>query len=51
MMADGLTKALQNNYFLHFMEHMNLRYIHHLLAKKREMDLQELEMEQLDPDD
>jgi hypothetical protein len=30
---------------------MNLRDIHHLLAKKREMDLQELEMEQLRPEE
>src|SRR5271170_5211995 len=49
MMADGLTKALQNNDFSRFVEHMNLRDIHHLLAKKRELDLQELEMENLDP--
>jgi hypothetical protein len=50
MMADGLTKALQNNDFSRFVEHMNLRDIHHLLAKKRELDLQELEMEKLDPE-
>ena len=49
MIADGLTKALQNNDFLRFVEHMNLRDIHHLLAKKRELDLQELELE-LDPE-
>ena len=48
MMADGLTKALQNNDFSRFVEHMNLRDIHHLLAKKRELDLQELELEKLD---
>jgi hypothetical protein len=51
MMADGLTKALQNNDFLRFVEHMNLRDIRHLLAKKREVDLQELEMEKLDPEE
>ena len=45
MMADSLTKPLQNNDFLHFVKHMNLKDIHHLLAKKRELDLQELEME------
>ena len=45
MMADGLTKALQNNDFSRFVEHMSLRDIHHLLAQKREMDLQELEMD------
>ena len=45
MIADSLTKALQNNDFLRFVEYMNLRDIHHLLAKKRELDLQELEME------
>jgi len=45
MMADGLTKALQNNNFLRFVEHMNLRDIRHLLAKKRELDLRELELE------
>jgi hypothetical protein len=39
MMADGLTKALQNNDFLRFVEHINLRDIRHLLAKKRELDL------------
>ena len=39
MMADGLTKALQNNDFSRFVEHMNLKDIHHLLAKKRELDL------------
>ena len=49
MMADGLTKALQNNDFSRFVEHMNLRDIHHLLAKKRELNLQELELEKLDP--
>jgi hypothetical protein len=50
MMADGLTKALQNNDFLRFIDHMNLRDISHLLAQKKEMDLQELEMEKLDPE-
>jgi hypothetical protein len=49
MMADGLTKALQNNDFLRFVEQMNLRDVYHLLAQKREMDMQELEMEILDP--
>ena len=39
MMVDGLTKALQNNDFSRFVKHMNLRDIHHLLAKKRELDL------------
>ena len=48
MMADGLTKALQNNDFQRFVEQMNLQDIHHLLAKRREMDLQELELEKLD---
>ena len=51
MMADGLTKALQNNDFSRFVEHINLRDIHHLLAKKRELDLQELEMELLEPNE
>ena len=51
MMADSLTKALQNNDFLRFVEHMNLRDICHLLAKRREMDLQELELEKLRPDE
>ena len=51
MMADGLTKALQNNDFSRFVEQMNLRDIHHLLAKKREMDLQELEIENLRPEE
>ena len=50
MIADGLTKALQNNDFKRFVEHMNLRDVHHLLAKKRELDLQELELENLDPE-
>ena len=49
MMADGLTKALQNNDFLRFVEYMNLRDIHHLLAQKREMDLQELKLENMEP--
>jgi hypothetical protein len=49
MMVDGLTKALQNNDFSRFVEHMNLRDIRHLLAKKRELDLQELELETLRP--
>jgi hypothetical protein len=49
IMADGLTKALQNNDFLRFVEHINLRDICHLLAKKRELDLQELELEILRP--
>ena len=51
MIADSLTKALQNNDFLRFVEHINLRDIHHLLAKKRELDLQELEMELLEPNE
>ena len=46
-MADGLTKALQNNDFSRFVEQMNLRDVRHLLAK-RELDLQELEIEKLD---
>ena len=50
MMADGLTKALQNNDFKRFVEYMNLRDVYHLLAKKRELDLQELELENLDPE-
>ena len=45
MMADGLTKALQNNDFQRFVEHMNLRDVRHLLAKKKELDLQELDLE------
>jgi hypothetical protein len=45
MMADGLTKALQNNDFSRFVEYINLRDIHYLLAKKRELDLQELELD------
>ena len=49
MMADSLTKALQNNDFSRFVEHMNLRDIHHLLAKKRELDLQELKLETIGP--
>ena len=51
MMADGLTKVLQNNNFSRFVEQMNLMNVHHLLTKKREMDLQELEMEQLRPEE
>ena len=51
MMADSLTKVLQNNDFSRFMEQMNLRDIHYLLAKKREIDLQELEMEKLRPEE
>ena len=47
MIADSLTKMLQNNDFLYFIEHMNLRDICYLLAKRREMDLQELELEKL----
>jgi len=50
MMADGLTKALQNNDFSRFVEHMNLKDVHHLLAQKREIDLQELELEKLGPE-
>jgi hypothetical protein len=49
MIADGLTKALQNNDFTRFVEHMNLRDVHHLLAK-RESDLQELEMDKWEPE-
>jgi hypothetical protein len=48
MMADGLTKALQNNDFSRFLEQMNLRDVQHLLSKKRELDLQELELDKLD---
>ena len=48
MIVDSLTKLLQNNNFLRFVEHMNLKDIHHLLAKRRELDLQELELEKLD---
>ena len=48
MMVDSLTKALQNNDFSHFVEHMNLKDIHYLLAKRRELDLQELELKKLD---
>ena len=48
MMVDSLTKALQNNNFSHFVEHINLKDIHYLLAKRRELDLQELELEKLD---
>jgi hypothetical protein len=51
MIADSLTKVLQNNNFSRFIEHMNLRDIHHLLAKKRELDLQELEIERLEPNE
>ncbi len=50
MIADRLTKALQNNDFIRFVEHMNLKDIHHLLAKKRELDLKELNVEQMDPE-
>ena len=50
MMVNGLTKALQNNDFSRFVEHMNLRDIYHLLVKKRELDLKELELERLDPE-
>ena len=39
IIVDGLTKALQNNDFSRFVEHINLRDIHYLLAKKRELDL------------
>jgi hypothetical protein len=51
MMAECLTKALQNNDFLRFMEQMNMRDVRHLLAKKRKMDLRELEIEQLRPEE
>ena len=49
MMVDSLTKVLQNNDFLRFVEHMNLRDIHHLLAQRKEIDLQELDLEELIP--
>ena len=49
-MVDSLTKVLQNNDFLCFVEHMNLRDIRHLLAQRKEMDLQELDLEELIPD-
>ena len=39
MIANGLTKALQNNDFLRFVKQINLRDIYHLLAEKRERDL------------
>jgi hypothetical protein len=45
MIVEGLTKALQNNNFSRFVEYINLRDIHHLLAKKRELNLQELELD------
>ena len=48
MIADSLMKALQNNNFQRFVEQMNLQDICHLLAKRKEMDLQELELEKLD---
>ena len=51
MMANSLTKVLQNNDFLHFVEHMNLRDISHLLAQRKEMDLQELDLEELIPNE
>ena len=44
-----MTKVLQNNNFLYFVEYINLRDIYYLLAKKRELDLQELEIELLKP--
>ena len=44
-MADGLTKALQNNDFKRFVEYMNLKDVNHLLDKKKELDLQELELD------
>ncbi len=49
IIADSLTKVLQNNNFLYFVEYINLRDIYYLLAKKRELDLQELEIELLKP--
>ena len=49
MIADSLIKILQNNNFSRFVEYINLRDIHHLLAKKRKLNLQELELEKLDP--
>jgi hypothetical protein len=49
MMVDSLTKALQNNNFLHFMEYMNLRDICYLLAQRKEIDLQKLDLEELIP--
>jgi hypothetical protein len=45
IIADSLTKVLQNNNFSCFVEYINLRDIYYLLAKKRELDLQELELE------
>ena len=51
MMADGLTKALQNNDFLHFVEQMNLKDIQHLLDKRKEAKVTELEAEQLIPEE
>lgn len=48
IIANRLTKALQNNNFYRFVKQMNLQDIRHLLAKRREMDLQELELEKLD---
>ena len=50
MMVDSLTKALQNNDFWCFVEHMNLWDISHLLAQRREMDLKELKLESLIPE-
>jgi hypothetical protein len=49
MMADGLTKALQNNDFRRFVEQMNLQDVRHLLDKRKEMDMLELELEEPDP--
>lgn len=43
MIADGLTKALQNNDFKRFLGHINLRNIEHLLDQNslRELDVDE----------
>ena len=45
-----MTKALQNNDFQRFVEHMNLRDVRYLLAKKKELDLRELDLENWDPE-
>ena len=50
IMADSLTKALQNNDFTRFVEQINLRDIQRLLAQKRELDLQDLDLEKMDPE-
>jgi len=49
MIANGLTKALTNNAFDHFVEQMNLKDVSNLLAERRLNDLEELKLDQMEP--